>query len=71
MIEEVRDELLVGIKWIRGACSNRKFRRRYGIKENFAETIPTYEKYLEVLEKKELPSQKDDYKYSIYSINHF
>ena len=53
MIEEVRDELLVGIKWIRGACSNRKFRRAYGIKENFAETIPTYEKYLEVLEKKD------------------
>ena len=53
MIEEVRDELLVGIKWIRGACSNRKFRRAYGIKENFAEKIPTYEKYLEVLEKKD------------------
>ena len=34
----------VCINHIRSVCSNRKFRRRYGIKENFAQYYPPYEK---------------------------
>ena len=46
MIKNVREELYTAIKFVRGMCSNRKSRRRYGITENFSAIIPSYEEYI-------------------------
>ncbi len=47
MINEVKDELTYGIKFIRGVCSSRKLRRTYGVTSNFASTIPTYKQFVD------------------------
>ena len=52
-IKNVKEELFLAIKWIRGMCSNRKSRRTYGIAENFALRVPSYEDYIKDEEKKE------------------
>ena len=45
-IENVKEELYLAIKWIRGMCSNRKARRTYGVRENFAASVMSYEEYI-------------------------
>lgn len=43
-VKEWKNAIDICINHIRSVSSNRKFRRRYGIKENFAQYYPPYEK---------------------------
>ena len=48
MIKDLKEELKERISFIRNICSNRKLRRQFGVKYNFALTIPTYEDVKEI-----------------------